>query len=382
MFRKLVTTLVLAAILALTSIALAACVSTATSTPTTTVTPSTTVVPTETATPSPTQGTNTATPTAGPQAWQQLGLDGLVVQSIAIDPSNPDVMYAGTRGAGVHKSTDGGRTWTEANSGLESDFINSVIVDPRNPQRVFAGAGQGPLVGDEGAGVYRSDDAGQSWAKVNDAHTAALAADPNNTSTFYEAGAPPVYSTGDGGDVWSPAFTSSPATDNVDMSTIAINPANSQILLMGGATEGGTGYILRTDNGGGTWTRINVLGSTEILYITDVVLATPDGMTAYASGGNGVWKSIDGGLTWKNVSGPWGETSVFSVLVNPINPDIVYAATEAGVYRTTNAAAQWSSLDGQLQVQRARSLAIRQSPQVLYAGTDDGIWAFVIAGKF
>ncbi len=122
MFRKLVTTLGLAAILALTSIALAACVSTATSTPTTTVTPSTTVVPTETATPSPTQGTNTATPTAGPQAWQQLGLDGLVVQSIAIDPSNPDVMYAGTRGAGVHKSTDGGRTWTEANSGLESEL--------------------------------------------------------------------------------------------------------------------------------------------------------------------------------------------------------------------------------------------------------------------
>ncbi len=107
----------------------------------------------------------------GGQSWQPLG-DGLpkdqyslLVMTIAIDPSDPKVIYAGTGGfvgggQGVFKSSDSGETWTASNKGMLDYRITALAVDPKNPLVVYAGGDSGDL--------FKSSDAGQTWTNLKD----------------------------------------------------------------------------------------------------------------------------------------------------------------------------------------------------------------------
>jgi photosystem II stability/assembly factor-like uncharacterized protein len=93
----------------------------------------------------------------GGQNWQLLQdqRGPLAAVSLAIDPANPQVVYAGTEANGVFKSSDGGVTWTAANKGMLDYRISALAVDPLNPQTVYAGGEQGEL--------FKSTDGAQSW---------------------------------------------------------------------------------------------------------------------------------------------------------------------------------------------------------------------------
>lgn len=361
------------AALAVIALALAGCVPVAEPTPTGTPTVSPTATPTSTETASP-------SPTAAP-GWEFMGLTGSSVSAITIDPNDPAVMFAATRGEGVFRSTDSGHTWEQANEGLENLFANTVVVDPSDSQRVFAGTGESAFKGDTGAGVYLSTDGGDSWVNVYGMHAESIAINPQNPAEVYATGAPPVVSSDDGGEVWTPAFEQGDATANLTITSLAIDPANPQTLLAGGVTEGGTGAILRSTSGGAPWQA--VLGPTAgHRYVTGVVFSPESSQTAYASGGEGIWTSSDGGSAWELSTESLGEIAALGVLVNPLDDQIVYAAmAENGVYRTANGGETWHRLTDGLEGERVRSLALRLSPQVLYAGTDNGVWAFVIAGE-
>ncbi len=105
------------------------------------------------------------------QSWTQLN-EGLpksdtriLVRSLAVDPSNPKNLYAGTggfvgQGSGVYKSGDGGETWSASNQGMLDVVIDSLAVDPANGQVVYAGSEAGDL--------FKSTDSGKSWTNLND----------------------------------------------------------------------------------------------------------------------------------------------------------------------------------------------------------------------
>ena len=114
-----------------------------------------------------------------------LGLDNEFVYAVAIDPNDPDVLYAGTRGSGVYKSIDRGASWAAVNTGIRATaqdiiHVNAIAVDPNNSAVVY--------VGTETRGVFRTGNGGDSWVAANDAldnlNINTLAVNPD-TSTLY-----------------------------------------------------------------------------------------------------------------------------------------------------------------------------------------------------
>src|SRR5512139_2580659 len=103
---------------------------------------------------------NISTASAGNSIWTTMGPEGLTVLALAIDPFTPSILYAGTDGSGLFKSTDGGETWNAANSGLlDADLrFTALAIDPDTPATLYAGS--------YGGGTFKSTDRGESWNSV------------------------------------------------------------------------------------------------------------------------------------------------------------------------------------------------------------------------
>jgi photosystem II stability/assembly factor-like uncharacterized protein len=99
----------------------------------------------------------------GGQTWQSVGLTEFVVTALAIDPTNPTILYAGTQLNGVWRSFDGGHSWTDFNSGLSNVFVNALAVNATGT-RIYAGT--------RGGGVFAAE---------LPAHRAILARNPRTT---------------------------------------------------------------------------------------------------------------------------------------------------------------------------------------------------------
>ena len=123
------------------------------------------------------------------------------VLALAIDPSTPSTLYAGTNAGGVFKSINGASTWTAVNSGLTSTTVNALAIDPSTPATLYAGT--------FGGGVFKSTNGGTSWTAANsgltDTRVLALAIDPSTPATLYAGtfGAG-VFKSINGGTTWQP----------------------------------------------------------------------------------------------------------------------------------------------------------------------------------
>ena len=88
------------------------------------------------------------------------GLKGIDVMALVADPSNPQVLYAGTHERGVLRSRDGGKTWDEVNSGLGGRDVHGLTIDPNRPRVLHASVVE--------KGIYRTSDGGAKWIRVDD----------------------------------------------------------------------------------------------------------------------------------------------------------------------------------------------------------------------
>src|SRR5215213_2054963 len=136
-------------------------------------------------------------------SWMSTGPDGGRVQTLAIDPVNPNTIYAGTDNGGVFKSTNGGNLWTKASIGLTGSLVSvrALAINPSNPSIIYAG------IANPG-GIFKSIDGSGSWHQVDGGifsnFVDALAIDPNNSSTVY-AGVrgDGVFKSTNGGESWT-----------------------------------------------------------------------------------------------------------------------------------------------------------------------------------
>jgi photosystem II stability/assembly factor-like uncharacterized protein len=259
---------------------------------------------------------------------------------VAIDPSNPDVVYAslwearqgpwefgneydGTHG-GIFKSTDGGKTWHKLTKGLPADATQAyVTIAPSDPNRLYAAVATGRPVG-----IYRSDDAGENWrrattdprpaTRIGGGDLPVPKVDPKNADVVYSASIVAWRST-DGGKTWT-GIKGAPGGD--DYQNIWINPDNPDIILL--VSDQGA---LVSVNGGRTWSSWYNQPTAQ-LYHVSASNAFPyrvcggqqeSGSVCISSRGN------DGAITFREWH-PVGVIEYGYVAPDPLDPDIIYGA--------------------------------------------------------
>ena len=297
---------------------------------------------------------------AGINVWTSYGPDGAFVCSLAIDPSMPNTLYAGTE-RGVFKSTDGGATWSSL--GLTNIDIDALAIDPGTPTTLYAGT--------YGDGVFKSMDGGRTWnaakAGLTNDIVYALAVDPLTPSTLY-AGVDPrypdagVFKSTDGGSTWQ-------AIDSLlkhsDVWALAIDPLTPTILYAG--TD--NGGVFKSTDGGATWSSV---GLTDVDIDTLAIdPGTPSTFYAgtYGDGGfkstgtGGVFKSTDGGATWSSI----GLTDVYidTLAIDPGTPTTLYAGTYAGRTAAVCLRARMAGPPGTLSTPASPILLSPRSPSIL-----------------
>jgi photosystem II stability/assembly factor-like uncharacterized protein len=297
------------------------------------------------------------------------------IGALAIAPSNPDVIYVGageglqrpdlSTGDGVYRSGDGGRTWTHL--GLrDGQQIPALAVDPGNPDRVFAAVLGHPYGPNPERGVFRSTDGGRTWARVlyRDENTGAFdvvldSADPNTVYAVLWAGRQAPWEIGssflapgsglfkstDGGTTWRPLTCGLPTWENGHLGRIGIAIAPSdprRIYALVDANPGGGVY--RSDDAGESWSRIQ---TDERLWSRGSDFAElrvdPRNPDVVYDANVVTWKSTDGGRTWAAWRGAPGGDDYHRAWVDPTDPKVVLLASDQGAVITVNGGETWSS---------------------------------------
>jgi hypothetical protein len=322
------------------------------------------------------QAANITSLTTPSPAWTFLGpepidtpyTDPVVsgrVSAIAIDPTSTSTVYLGAAQGGVWKSTNSGSTWTNLTDNQASLAIGSITIDPTNHLTIYVGTGEENFSGDSyyGAGILKSTNGGATWTHIcgpfcgpvgqdgfygGGARIGSIAVDPANNQILLagvqllsEDG---IYRSTDGGTTWTQVLSGNPGT------SVFFDPANPSIAYaaLGSSFAGGTEGVYESTNAGSTWTAVNGSGGTaiDLTNAGRIVLADAPSSptTIYASvedtttsGLVGMFKTTDGGVTWNNLSSipDYCTPQCWydnAVAVDPVNPDVVYAG---GAYSTT-----------------------------------------------
>lgn len=292
----------------------------------------------------------TAAPTAAvrqgdmnPSAWAQLpwrhiGPEGNRFTSAAGIPGDPNTYYVGAASGGIYKTSDGGVHWTELFDGQPVQSIGSLAVAPSDPNIVWAGTGEAHIRShiSIGQGIYRSLDAGKTWQLMGLEKTGRIArvvVHPTNPDivlacalgTAYgpqqERG---VFRTTDGGVTWTRTLFT---TEDAGCSDLAMHPGNPRVLYAGmwqieirtwGRTSGGPGSgLFKSTDGGVTWTRLvgnglptKVTGKHALAIARSspsrvyVLIETGDGLpwNGEATESGQLWRSDDDGATWQLIT--------------------------------------------------------------------------------
>lgn len=257
--------------------------------------------------------------------WQQISPVGSSeiheVQSIAIDPADSNVIYAGTWHL-PWKTTDGGATWHNVKQGIIDDSdVFSIIVDPKNPKIVYASAC---------SGIYKSSDAGEMFHKVQGIPSAArrtrtLEQDPEHLQTVFAGTTEGLYRTLDAGAQWERL---TPADTIVN--DVYVDPTDGNHVLL--ATD--RGGVYRSEDGGRTFAPSNNGFSTR--QVTAFAADAPHPGTLYVGVVNdknsgGVFESTDGAVHWQQTSEGLGGRDIFSLI--SLDDGTLLAGTEHGIYR-------------------------------------------------
>lgn len=270
--------------------------------------------------------------------WRFVGPTGNRVTSVAGIPGNPLVYYAGAASGGLWKTVDGGTHWQPVFDDQPVASIGSIAVAPSDPNVVWAGTGE-PFIRSHisvGQGIYKSTDAGRTWSLAGLEKTgrvARIAIDPGNPDVVlacavgHAYGPQPergVFRTADGGKTWQRTLF---VDENTGCSDMAMDPGNPRVVFAGmwqieihtwGRDSGGPGSgLFLSRDGGVTWTRLrgNGLPARPVGRIAVAIArSNPARVYAMIETGDGVpwngkdtdrgqiWRSEDGGETWRMIN--------------------------------------------------------------------------------
>ncbi len=245
--------------------------------------------------------------------------------AVAGDTKNKNTFYFGATGGGVWKTLDGGSNWKNISDKYFGGSIGAVAVAPSDNTILYVGEGENTLRGNvsEGFGMWRTDDGGRSWKNLglkDTRHISRIVIHPKNPDVVWVAAIGHlfgpneergIFKTTDGGKNWKKVLY---VNNQTGCSDLMMEPGNPSVLYAG------------------TWR----------------IQRTPYSLESGGDGG-GIWKSIDAGETWKNISAnkglPKGLWGITGITVAPSNTDKIYAIIEnkdGGLYVSTDAGETWT----------------------------------------
>ncbi|MDQ1388767.1 MAG: hypothetical protein QOF56_2221 [Acidobacteriaceae bacterium] len=309
----------------------------------------------------------TWTPIFDHESTQSIG-------AIAVAASNPSIIYVGSGeglhrpdlsvGNGIYKSTDAGKTWIHL--GLRDGLqIPALAIDPRDPNRVFAAVLGHPYGPNEERGLFRSTDGGQSWQKIiyKNENTGAsdVAIDPSHPDVMYasmwEAREGPwednnefngtgggLFKSTDGGNTWHPLTNGLPK--DLTQIYVAIAPSDTRRLYATVAVASGPLAFYRSDDAGENWFKAtDDPRPSGRIGGGDLAIPRVDSKNADVvySASTVTMRSADGGKSWSSFRGAPGGDDYQNLWINPTDPNIILLVSDQGALVTVNGGVTWSS---------------------------------------
>ncbi len=344
--------------------------------------------------------------TFGAVLARQIGPAVMSGRITSIDAVNKDprIMYIGTAGGGVWKTITGG-TLFKSVFDKYCQSIGAVTIDQKNPDVVWVGTGESNMRNSviAGNGIYKTEDGGDSWQKMGLDGTQQIAKiiiDPENNNVVYVAAPGPLwgdseerglFKTDNGGKTWEKILYINEQTGCAD---IVMDPKDHNTIYAAmwrfrrkpwAFSSGGEGSgLYKSVDGGITWNRIDQAFSEDgILGRICLAISPSDPNNIYAiaeSKNTGLYNSLDGGITWKRMSASGNVTFrpfYFSVLVvDPTDPKRIYRpALSLSISDDGGQSFRDASFEGGWVHSDHHALWVNpNNPQNLYIGTDGGVY--------
>jgi photosystem II stability/assembly factor-like uncharacterized protein len=328
-------------------------------------------------------------------------------------PGQPNVFYIGVNNGGAWKTTDYGQVWTPIFDDQPTGSIGAVAVAPSSPNILYVGSGEGLQRPDlsTGDGIYKSTDGGKTWKHLglrDGEQIPAILVDPHDPDRVLVAvlGHPyganverGVFRSTDGGQTWHKVLYKD---ENTGAVALAFEPGNSQTVYAvlwssrqgpweNGAWQGPGSGLYKSADGGTTWRQLTkgLPTAAEGLGRIGIDVAPSDPKRLYAMVDaprlGGVYRSDDAGESWKRVSSErrvWGRGFDFAeVRVDPKNKDIIYVANTS-TYRSTDGGRTFTAFKGAPGGDDYHTVWINpDNPLIILLASDQGAIITVNGGK-
>ena len=319
------------------------------------------------------------------------------VGALAVSEVDPNVIYAGmgeatiridvSHGNGVYKSTDAGRSWEHM--GLEDTrHIGKIRIHPNDPDTVFVAAFGHAFGKNKERGVFKSVDGGRTWKHVlfvsDKAGAIDITIDQNNPRILYatmweayrnfhqissggeDCG---IWRSTDGGDTWHNISTNKGLPEGI-LGKMGIAASPAQAGRVWALIEHQEGGMYRSDDYGDTW--VFVARNNDIIsrawYYMHVTADPQDADTVYVNNLN-LWKSIDGGRTYTQISTPHGDNH--DLWIDPNNTKRMVQGNDGGACVSLNSGNSWSTTYNQPTAQFYHAVTDNRTPYFVYGTQQD-----------
>jgi photosystem II stability/assembly factor-like uncharacterized protein len=290
------------------------------------------------------------------QTWQKLGTDFLPhtpCASVCVDNTNDSIIYLGTgdpnyygNGIGIWKTIDKGATWNIANTGYGYRLAVEILMNPLNNQELIVATN---------SGILKTYDGGLNWAvklatgDFKDMHFKAV----TNTATIFAVTSSQLWRSDDIGETWNQVTNGVviPGGGSGGGFRLAVTPADTNVVYLGMIKDEGT--ILKSTDGGNSFTTVyhnpaqslvgyDINGGGQGNYNFSMCSDPTNADIVYVVA-HVVWKSLDGGITWTQLTQWWVNlhTDMHDIEVNPYNTNQVFDANDGGVWLSTDGGDNW-----------------------------------------